>query len=130
MNRFDVPLARTYAGATSAAGPLIFVRSTRKATLGEWVRIECAGQEGRRGQVIDAGGRATVVAGGGSGSRGVRSTGRAAVVDEFSNVKIEVITANRETANHIADEVARKFFDNYSGITYFEDVEILRPEKF
>lgn len=72
----------------------------------------------------------TVVAAGGSGSRGVRSTGRAAVVDEFSNVKIEVITARRETANRIADEVAHTYFGDYSGITYFEEVEILRPEKF
>lgn len=72
----------------------------------------------------------TVVAAGGKGSRGVRSTGRAAVVDEFSNVKIEVVTADRETANRIAENVARMFFRDYSGITYFEDVEVLRPEKF
>jgi nitrogen regulatory protein PII len=72
----------------------------------------------------------TVVAAGGKGSRGVRSTGRAAVVDEFSNVRIEVITASRETANRIADEVAGTFFRDYSGIAYFEDIEILRPEKF
>jgi nitrogen regulatory protein PII len=68
----------------------------------------------------------TVVAAGGKGSRGVRS----AVVDELSNVKIEVITARRETANRIADEVAGTFFGDYSGITYFEEVEILRPERF
>jgi len=72
----------------------------------------------------------TVVAAGGKGSRGVRSTGPAAVVDEFSNVKIEVITASRATAGRIADEVAGTFFRDYSGITYFEEVEILRPEKF
>jgi len=72
----------------------------------------------------------TVTPAGGKGSRGVRSTGRAAVVDEFGNVKIEVITGNKETANRIADEVAERFFDNYSGITYLEEVEILRPHKF
>jgi nitrogen regulatory protein PII len=72
----------------------------------------------------------TVIAAGGKGSRGVRNTSRAAVVDEFSNVKIEVITADREIAERIADEVARRFFDNYSGITYLEPVEILRPHKF
>lgn len=83
-------------------------------------------------QLIEAsGGKGyTVVAAGGKGSRSVHATGRAAVVDEFSNVKIEVITASRETANRIADEVARTFFGDYSGITYFEEVEILRPEKF
>jgi nitrogen regulatory protein PII len=72
----------------------------------------------------------TVVAAGGKGSRGVRSASRASVVDEFSNVKIEVITGDRQAANRIADEVAERFFDNYSGITYLEEVEILRPHKF
>ena len=83
-------------------------------------------------QVIEKNGGTgyTVVAAGGKGSRGVRSTGPAAVIDEFSNVKIEVITASRETAGRIADEVAATFFRDYSGITYFEEVEILRPEKF
>ncbi|NBD94964.1 MAG: hypothetical protein GVY11_00605 [Gammaproteobacteria bacterium] len=78
-----------------------------------------------------AGGRGyTVTPAGGKGSRGVRSTGRAYVVDEFSNVKIEVITASVEAANRIADEVAEKFFDNYSGITYLEEVQVLRPQRF
>ncbi|MEM1080920.1 MAG: P-II family nitrogen regulator [Pseudomonadota bacterium] len=72
----------------------------------------------------------TVTPAGGKGSRGVRSTGRAAVVDGFSNVKIEVITSDRAAANQIADQVAERFFDHYSGITYLEEVEILRPDKF
>ena len=72
----------------------------------------------------------TVVAAGGKGSRGVRSSGRPAVVDAFANMKIEVITANREMADRIADEVAAKYFENYSGITYLEEVEVLRPQKF
>jgi len=61
MRRLDVPMARTYSGAASAAGPLVFVRSTHKAKLGEWVRIDCEGQPERRGQVIDAGAEVTVV---------------------------------------------------------------------
>lgn len=72
----------------------------------------------------------TVTPAGGKGSRGIRSTGRANVIDELSNVKIEVITGSKEAANRIADEVAEQFFENYSGITYLEDVEILRPHKF
>ena len=72
----------------------------------------------------------TVVAAGGKGSRGVRSSGRPAVVDAFANVKIEVITSNREMADRIADEVAAIYFENYSGITYLEEVEVLRPHKF
>jgi V/A-type H+-transporting ATPase subunit B len=55
------PLPRTYKGAASAAGPLLFVKSTRRARLGEWVRIELAGQPERRGQVIDVGDEITVV---------------------------------------------------------------------
>jgi V/A-type H+-transporting ATPase subunit B len=61
MKRLDAPVARTYAGAASAAGPLLYVRSTRRAKLGEWVRIEGTGQEGRRGQVIDVGDEITVI---------------------------------------------------------------------
>ena len=83
-------------------------------------------------RVIEAAGATgyTIVAAGGKGSRGVRASGRAAVVDAFTNVKVEVITANREAAVNIADEVAARFFEDYSGITYLENVEILRPDKF
>lgn len=72
----------------------------------------------------------TIVAAGGKGSRGVRSSSRASVVDEFANVKIEVIVSQRETAEKIAEAVAEQFFNHYSGITYLEAVEILRPHKF
>ena len=61
MKRLDAPIARTYSGAASAAGPLLFVRSTRRAKLGEWVRIGGEGQEDRRGQVIDVGTEITVI---------------------------------------------------------------------
>ena len=33
-------------------------------------------------------------------------------------------------AETIVDQVTEKYFDNYSGITYLENVEILRPKKF
>ncbi len=72
----------------------------------------------------------TVLPATGKGSRGKRSTERTAVVDEFSNVKIEVITNSREVANHIADRVAETYFANFSGLTYLQDVEVLRPHKF
>lgn len=88
-------------------------------------------QEGVARIVEEAGASGyTVVAAAGKGSRGVRSSGRPAVVDAFSNVKIEVIAASREMAERIADEVAARYFENYSGITYLEEVEILRPHKF
>lgn len=82
--------------------------------------------------IIDEAGASgyTAVAAGGKGSRGIRASGRPAVVDAFANVKIEVITASREMAEQIADTVAERYFANYSGITYLEEVEILRPHKF
>jgi len=46
---------RTYHGAASAAGPLLFLEHTRRVALGEWVRVCLPGQPDRRGQVIDAG---------------------------------------------------------------------------
>ncbi|MGY6553412.1 MAG: P-II family nitrogen regulator [Wenzhouxiangella sp.] len=93
---------------------------TEKIILGKVTQlIEAAGARGY-----------TVTPAGGKGSRGVRSTSRANVIDELSNVKIEVIIGSREAANRIADEVAETFFDHYSGITYLEEVEILRPHKF
>lgn len=61
MTRLHAPVERTYSGAASAAGPLLFVRSTRRAKLGEWVRIEGEGQPHRRGQVIDVGTDITVI---------------------------------------------------------------------
>lgn len=72
----------------------------------------------------------TVFSAGGKGSRGVRSEDRPRVVDAFANVQVDVITGSDEVAHRIAEEVATTYFENYSGITYLEDVEILRPQKF
>ncbi len=67
---------------------------------------------------------------GGKGSRGIRSQDRAAISGVMTNVKIETIVADRETAESISDAVAARFFEDYSGITYIEQVEIVRPHKF
>lgn len=72
----------------------------------------------------------TVTAAGGKGSRGVRSADHGLAPDAFANVKIDVIVGSTEKADEIATKVAEKYFENYSGITYLEDVEILRPQKF
>ena len=61
MKTLEAPTARTYFGAASAAGPLLFVRSTARAKLGEWVHIGGSGQDTRRGQVIDVGTDITVI---------------------------------------------------------------------
>jgi len=73
----------------------------------------------------------TLTEAGGKGSRGMRSTtGRASVVDDFANIKIEIIVNDAAMAERIMDSVREKYFKNYSGITYLEDIRILRPEKF
>jgi len=56
-----IPVARTYRGAERATGPLLYLRRTPTAALGEWVTIEAAGQPARRGQVIDAGQDVSVI---------------------------------------------------------------------
>ncbi|MGD1806516.1 P-II family nitrogen regulator [Dapis sp. BLCC M126] len=73
----------------------------------------------------------TVVEVGGKGSRNVRSSGTPTLNDNYSNIKFEVLTPNREMAVKIADEVATQFFDDYSGIAYVCNVmEILHAHTF
>ena len=72
----------------------------------------------------------TVVAAGGKGSRNERTPGQPAVSDTYSNIKVEVLTRNRDMAVKISDEVAAEFFDDYSGIAYLCDVEVLHAHKF
>ncbi|MEM1252684.1 MAG: hypothetical protein AAGI69_09635 [Cyanobacteria bacterium P01_H01_bin.21] len=73
----------------------------------------------------------TVVDAGGRGSRNVRSSGQPSVSDTQANIKFEILTPNREMAVKISDEVAARFFDDYSGIAYLCDVmEVLHAHKF
>lgn len=72
----------------------------------------------------------TVFSAGGKGSRGKRSEGRGGVSEAYANVKIEVIVGSEDMARDIINKVTEKFFENYSGITYVENVEIVRPQKF
>jgi len=85
------------------------------------------------GKIIDEAGATgyTVVDAGGKGSRNVRSSGQPSISENFSNVKFEVLTPNRDMAVKISDEVAAKFFDDYSGISYVCDVmEVLHAHTF
>jgi nitrogen regulatory protein PII len=83
-------------------------------------------------KIIEEAGAAgyTVVPAGGKGSRNVRSSGQPIVGDNYSNIKIEVLTPNRDIALKISDDVAEKFFEDYSGITYLCEAEVLRAHKF
>lgn len=83
-------------------------------------------------KIIDAAGATgyTVLETGGQGSRNVRSSGQPTVGDTESNIKFEVLTPTREMALKISDEVAAQFFEDYSGITYLCEAEVLHAHKF
>ncbi|BAW96805.1 hypothetical protein NIES970_17470 [[Synechococcus] sp. NIES-970] len=83
-------------------------------------------------KIIDAAGASgyTVVAAGGRGSRNVRSSGQPNVSEDYSNIKIEVLTANRELAQQISDQISAQFFNDYSGIIYLCNAEVLSAHKF
>ncbi|MBD1916477.1 MULTISPECIES: hypothetical protein [Cyanophyceae] len=83
-------------------------------------------------KIIDEAGATgyTVVETGGKGSRSVRSSGQPSVSDTTSNIKFEVLTENQDMALKISDRVALEFFDNYAGIAYICDAEVLYAHKF
>lgn len=83
-------------------------------------------------KIIDAAGATgyTVVDAGGRGSRNIRSSGQPSLSDTQSNIKFEVLTRNRELAIKISDQVAAQFFDDYSGIAYICNAEVLHAHQF
>jgi nitrogen regulatory protein PII len=84
------------------------------------------------GEIIDAAGATgyTVLETGGKGSRNMRSSGQPSVSDTTANIKFEVLTEDRDMALKISDEVAMKFFNDYAGIAYICDAEVLYAHKF
>ncbi|MEL6928442.1 MAG: hypothetical protein AAFO95_07400 [Cyanobacteria bacterium J06600_6] len=72
----------------------------------------------------------TVVDAGGKGSRNVRSSGQPTVSGTYANIKFEILTPNRDMAVKISDEVAEEFFDDYSGIAYVCEAEVLHAHSF
>ncbi|MEM9007101.1 MAG: hypothetical protein AAGE59_26675 [Cyanobacteria bacterium P01_F01_bin.86] len=83
-------------------------------------------------QIIDDSGATgyTVLETGGKGSRNVRSSGQPTVSDTNSNIKFEILTDTRDMALKISDAVAVQFFDDYSGIAYICDAEVLYAHQF
>ncbi|MGP1384947.1 MAG: P-II family nitrogen regulator [Thainema sp.] len=83
-------------------------------------------------KIIDEAGATgyTVVEAGGKGSRNVRSSGQPSVSDTQANIKIEVLTEDRDMALQISDRLAAEFFGDYSGITYICDTEVLYAHQF
>ncbi len=72
----------------------------------------------------------TVVAAGGKGSRDVRSSGQPTVSDIFTNIKFEVLVADRDVAVKICDLVAEKYFEDYSGIAFICSAEVIHAHTF
>jgi nitrogen regulatory protein PII len=83
-------------------------------------------------QIIEEAGATgyTVLETGGKGSRNVRSSGQPSVSDTQSNIKFEVLTESHDMALKISDRIALEFFDDYSGIAYICDAEVLYAHKF
>jgi nitrogen regulatory protein PII len=67
----------------------------------------------------------TVTGAEGKGSRNTRALGHPSVSDTYEKIKFEVITTDEAIARRIADEVAAKYFDNFSGIIFIGPVEVL-----
>lgn len=47
----------------------------------------------------------------------------------LNNIRIDIII-NEESAKKIAAEVESRFFCNYAGVVYLQDVEVTQPRKF
>jgi nitrogen regulatory protein PII len=67
----------------------------------------------------------TVTAAQGKGSRNTSTPGQRSVSDTYEKIKVEIITTDEAVARKIADEVAAKYFDNFSGIIFIGEVEVL-----
>lgn len=64
----------------------------------------------------------------GRGERGVRDD-ETLLGEYLRNIKVEVITT-REIAEKIISSVVERFFNNFAGITFMHDVQIVRGKKF
>jgi nitrogen regulatory protein PII len=73
----------------------------------------------------------TIVPGSGQGEHHRRrGSGRAAIVNDFSIVRIEVIMADGEKARAVSEAVAKTYFEEHPGIVYVSDVEVIRADRF
>lgn len=61
----------------------------------------------------------------GRGSRGVRT----AAWDSSGNIRVEVV-CDVATAEAIATEMRRQYYDNYAMVLFMSDVDVLRAGKF
>ncbi|MEM7682888.1 MAG: P-II family nitrogen regulator [Planctomycetota bacterium] len=83
--------------------------------------------------ILEAGGAKgyTLVSVGGKGLHHLHSmSDQATVVEGFDNVKIEVVLADRATAERIAKRVLDECFADNPGIMFLDAVEVCRSERF
>lgn len=84
-------------------------------------------------QIIEAcGGKGyTLIPVGGKGLHQFHATlDKATVIEGFDNLKIEVVTADRKKAEHIAERILDECFADNSGIMFLDSVEVCRSERF
>lgn len=82
--------------------------------------------------IKDGGGKGyTLVSVGGKGSHHLHTMqDKATVVEGFDNIKIEAITADRATAERIAQRVMDECLTDYPGIMFLDTVEVCRSDRF
>lgn len=64
----------------------------------------------------------------GKGTKGIRH-GTGILDTLFKNIKVDIIV-DEETAKNIIMKIRDEFFQNYAGVAYMEDVEVVCPERF
>jgi len=73
----------------------------------------------------------TLVPAGGRGLHHFHATeSRATLVEDFTEIRIEAILRDRKSAETLAQRIMEEYLENYPGIIFLEEVEILRPERF
>lgn len=73
----------------------------------------------------------TLVPAGGKGIHHFHATdAKASLIDDFNNIKIEVVCLDRQKAEKIAEKLMDSCFTDYPGIIYLENVEVRRSERF
>lgn len=88
--------------------------------------------EDRVTRIIDKAGSSgyTILDGSGKGQHGTHLSRGPKVVNDFAILKIEFIVLDRKIALSVAEDIEKTCFNNYSGIVYLTEVEVLRKDKF
>ncbi len=78
-------------------------------------------------KIIDAAGATgyTVTGADGQGSRDPSFSKLPSVSDSYEKIKLEVITIDEALARKIADEIAASYFENFCGIIFMDQVNVL-----